>query len=132
MTFVNTSTGTIVSYAWDYESDGTVDSTIQTAPSHNYAAGTWTITLTVADSLGQSSTTSKTVTFTAPIPTCTVPNFKNKQTSAAIQTTWTAAGFATSVIFNPSRPPEFKITKQSLAAGSLQPCATAVITVFDK
>ena len=64
---------------------------------------------------------------------CTVPDFKNLDTDVvpSIQTRWQAAGFVTTVIFNPSRPPEYKITKQSLAKDSSQPCAGTVITVFD-
>ena len=58
--------------------------------------------------------------------------YKNQNTADDIQQQWTTAGFQTQVIFNPSRPPEFKITKQSPSAGSSQPCAATVITVFDK
>ena len=61
-----------------------------------------------------------------------VPDFKNLTTSDAIQTLWQAAGFDTTVIFNPLRPPEFKISKQSLAKGSVLPCSGTVITVLDK
>ena len=132
VTFGNTSTGTITSYAWDFDGDGTTDSTVKDPPTRSYAAGSWTISLTVADALGQASTTSKVVTFAAPIPQCTVPNYKNQNTADNIQQQWTDAGFLTQVIFNPSRPPEFKITKQSASAGSQQPCATTVMTVYDK
>ena len=45
--FVNLSTGDIASYAWDFESDGTVDSTAVN-PSHSYTStGIFTVSLTV-------------------------------------------------------------------------------------
>jgi PKD repeat protein len=131
VSFTNTSTGTITAYAWDFDGNGTTDTTLEDPPTRGYNAGVWAITLTVSNALGQTSTTTKTVTFSAPIPQCTVPNYKNQNTANNIQQQWTNAGFLTTVIFNPSRPPEFKITKQSPAAGSQQPCATTVITVFD-
>jgi PKD repeat protein len=132
VSFTNTSSGSITSYAWDFDGNGTTDSTAQNPGPHTYASGTWNVSLTVGNSIGQTSTTTKTVTVTDPIPQCTVPAYKNQNTADNIQQQWTVAGFQTTVIFNPSRPPEFKITKQSLVAGSQQPCATAVITVYDK
>ena len=50
--------GTIASYAWDFESDGTVDST-EANPTHVYPVGEFTATLTVTDDSGDSD--SKTV-----------------------------------------------------------------------
>jgi PKD repeat protein len=130
--FANKSTGSApLTYLWNF-GDGTT-STAANPPNKTYAAGNWTVTLVVTDSLGtQSAPASRLIAVTAPIPQCTVPNFKNVQTSNAVQVTWTNAGFATTVIFSPLRPPEFKITKQSLASGSQQPCSSTVITVFDK
>src|SRR6266545_1421256 len=52
----------LLSYAWDFTNDGTVDATTATA-SHTYAAGTYTARLTVTDTLGASDT--KTVTISA-------------------------------------------------------------------
>ncbi|MFH1422534.1 MAG: PKD domain-containing protein, partial [Planctomycetota bacterium] len=41
--FTNNSTGTISSYAWDFNNDGTVDSSLQN-PSFSYtASGTYTV-----------------------------------------------------------------------------------------
>ena len=52
--FADASTGTIASYAWDFENDGTVDSTEQN-PVHTYAtAGNYTVNLTVANAGGSS------------------------------------------------------------------------------
>ena len=102
---------------------------MQNPPSKNYAAGTYTVSLTVTDAGGLTSTTSKTLTVTATNPTCIVPDFKNLDTSDAIQTQWQAAGFDTTVIFNPLRPPEYKIKGQSIAKGQSRPCSGTVITV---
>jgi len=61
-----------------------------------------------------------------PNPFCTVPNFNRTQTA---QNDWSDAGFVTSVIFKPLVPPDYNIKTQSYAKGSLQLCATAVVTV---
>jgi PKD repeat protein len=128
VTFDNISTGTNpMTYAWKF-GDGTT-STAKNPPSKPYPAGTWTVELTVTNALG-TSTTTKTFTVLAPIPMCTVPDFKGLDTSPAIQTQWTAAGFQTTVIFNPTRPPEYKIKTQDLKKGDAYPCAGTVITVF--
>jgi PKD repeat protein len=131
VSFTNNSTGTKpLTYLWNF-GDGTT-STAKSPPNKTYAAGNWTVTLVVTDKDGLvSSPASRLITVAAAIPKCTVPNFKNQQTSNAIQVAWTNAGFATAVIFNPLRPPEFRIKSQSLSSGSQQPCASAVITVND-
>ena len=55
--FTDTSNGTVDSWAWDFDNDGTVDSTEQN-PTHTYtAAGTYTAKLTVTNSAGQDSAT---------------------------------------------------------------------------
>jgi PKD repeat protein len=130
VTFTNTSTGSPTKWAWKF-GDGTT-SILQDPPTKSYPAGTWTVELKVDNAIG-TSTTTKTFTVLAPIPMCPVPDFKNLKTDVvpSIQSRWLAAGFSTTVIFNPSRPPEYKITKQSLAKDSSQPCAGTVITVFD-
>lgn len=131
VTFADASSGTIVSWAWSFGDSTT--STLQNPPSKSYATpNTYDVTLTVTDAVGLTSTTTKTLTVGAATPMCIVPDFKNDITSSATQVKWQAAGFSTSVIFNPLRPPEFKITKQSLAKDSSQPCQGTVITVYDK
>jgi PKD repeat protein len=99
-------------------------------PNHSYAAGNWTVTLTVTDANGQSNTGTRPVSVTTAIPQCTVPNFTagSQKTSDQIQVAWTNAGFNTTVIFNPSRPPEFNIQKQNPAPG-LAPCSGTVLTL---
>ncbi|NRA96150.1 MAG: lamin tail domain-containing protein [Planctomycetes bacterium] len=45
----------IQSWAWDFENDGTIDSTQQN-PAHTYTPGTYTVSLTVTDTVNGSST----------------------------------------------------------------------------
>ena len=130
--FTNNSTGTNpLTYAWDFDTNGTTDATSKNA-SHLYnTAGTYTVTLTVTDSNGLSNSGTATITVAAAVPMCTVPNFtnQNQQTSDQVQVKWNDAGFSTTVVFNPTRPPEYKIKSQNPSAGSSQPCATTVLTV---
>jgi PKD repeat protein len=55
--FTDQSTGTVTGWAWDFNNDGTTDSTIKN-PSYTYStAGTYTIKLTVSNSGGSNSIT---------------------------------------------------------------------------
>ena len=55
VTFTDDSTGSITSWAWDFNNDGTVDSTVQ-SPSYQYTArGTYTVNLTVTGPGGKDS-----------------------------------------------------------------------------
>lgn len=132
VTLTNTSTSStpITSYAWDFGNSSTATTAGPFTKSYT-SAGTYTVTLKVTNSFGQNSTASKVITVASTTPSCTVPDFKNVTTSNAVQTTWTTAGFSTTVIFNPARPPEYKITKQSLKEGTSQLCS-AGITVYDR
>lgn len=54
-------------YAWDFDSNGTIDST-QENPTHNYNnSSSYTATLTVTDSMGLSSTSSEVIIFPSEI-----------------------------------------------------------------
>jgi len=66
ISFYSDSTGRIDSYQWSF-GDGTPDGTDMTAMHQYSAADTYTVQLTVSNSLG-SSTASKTVTIVAPPP----------------------------------------------------------------
>jgi PKD repeat protein len=129
--FTDTSTGSKpLTYLWDFGNGNT--STLKNPPNQTYAAGNWTVTLVVTDSGGLvSSPASRLITVAPAIPQCTVPNFKGQMTSNQMQVDWTNAGFSTAVIFNPLRPPEFRVKTQSLKAGSTAPCGSAVITLTD-
>ncbi len=70
VTFSDQSTGNPTSYAWDFNNDGTVDSTAKN-PSYTYsAAGTYTVKLTVTNSAGSNSLTRTgyiTVNYSVPV-----------------------------------------------------------------
>ena len=64
--------GSIASWLWDFTSDGIIDSAEQN-PQHTFAsAGTYTVSLTVTDNDGESSTVEQTVTVTEPTPVTTI------------------------------------------------------------
>ena len=117
----STSSDVITSWNWTF-GDGTT-SALQNPLAKTYAQGTWVVTLTVTDSLG-SATAQKTIVVTPAAPMCTVPDFVGVNTAQKIQQTWTDAGFTSTVIFNPARPPEYKIGSQSLLANSSQLCSS--------
>ena len=75
--FTSQSTGTITSYAWDFNNDGTVDSTTQN-PTYTYnTAGTYTVKLTVTGPGGSNSLTrTNYVTVTQARPDLTITNFQ--------------------------------------------------------
>jgi glucose/arabinose dehydrogenase/PKD repeat protein/type 1 glutamine amidotransferase len=67
--------GESISFAWDFTSDGTVDSA-DPAPSYTYTTnGTYTARLTVTDSSGKTAVLTRTITVgnTAPVVTVTSP-----------------------------------------------------------
>ncbi len=56
--------GTIVSYQWDFQNDGTFDATGSIAFFQYAAPGTYTVRLVVTDNLGATGSTTRTVTVT--------------------------------------------------------------------
>ena len=69
VTFTDASTGTITSWQWDFNGDGTIDSTVQNPPQYTYTtAGTYTASLTVTGPCGTS-----TITHEIVVSTCTPP-----------------------------------------------------------
>ncbi|KKG15006.1 hypothetical protein EO98_16705 [Methanosarcina sp. 2.H.T.1A.6] len=80
--FTDASTGTIASYSWDFNNDGSIDSYEQN-PSHTYAsAGTYTVNLTVTGPGGSDSEV-KTgyITVSEPLPEAPVAAFTATPTS---------------------------------------------------
>lgn len=61
--------GTIVSYAWDTDNDGTTDATGATTSKVFTVPGTYVVKLTVTDNNGATSTSTKTVSVTSVPPT---------------------------------------------------------------
>ena len=69
VTFTDASTGTITSWQWDFNGDGTIDSTVQNPPQYTYTtAGTYTASLIVTGPCGTS-----TITHEIVVSTCTPP-----------------------------------------------------------
>jgi PKD repeat protein len=123
--FTDTSTGAPTAWAWDFDNNGTVDSTIKN-PSYVYTvAGTYTVKLTATNAGGPASKTIANM-ITVSVGTCTVPNFANTSSSAA-QATWNAAGFTTTVNFQQGNLP-WTINSQTQVVGLSIPC-NSLITV---
>lgn len=123
--FTDTSTGAPTAWAWDFDNNGTTDSTLQN-PTHAYAAaGTYSVKLTVTYGTGPASKLVPNM-ITVTVNTCVVPNFANTLSSAA-QATWAAAGFTTTVNFQQGNLP-WTIKSQNQVVGQVIPC-TSPITV---
>ncbi|WP_155396543.1 PKD domain-containing protein [Methanosarcina barkeri] len=80
--FIDASTGNISSYAWDFDNDGTVDSTEQN-PVHIYtAAGNYTVNLTVSNADGSDSEVkTEYIIVSEPLSGSPVANFTANMTS---------------------------------------------------
>ncbi|MBI9040706.1 PKD-like domain-containing protein, partial [Lutibacter sp.] len=68
---------TSYTYEWDFENDGTIDSTIETPTNIFAAVGDYTVTLTVTDNLGCSATESKTASVRVPALTAGIATTRN-------------------------------------------------------
>lgn len=96
------SDGQIVSYGWDF-GDATSATTVTATTTHEYeSAGTYTVTLTVADNRGGTATTTKQVTATMPPQFTVLASDRFERTvssgwgSADTGGAWTAVGGASS------------------------------------
>jgi PKD repeat protein len=106
----------IQSYLWHF-GDGSASTAAN--PTHTYARpGTYTVSLTVTDSKGQTGSKSGPLTVAA---SCRVPNVKGKTQSAA-KTAITAAGCTLGSVHKPSRK-----TGSRLVVGSQSPSAGSVV-----
>jgi PKD repeat protein len=130
VTFTDASSGSPVVWSWTFGDGGTSNAQ---NPMHQYTtAGTFTVTLTVTDSGGAFDSTSQQITVTNPSPAiCVVPDYVTSGVlNTSAQSIWTAAGFTTTVDFNPNGG-TWPILKQSLVANTSLPC-NSTITVFKK
>jgi PKD repeat protein len=80
--FTDTSTGNVSSYSWDFDNDGTVDSTEQN-PIYTYtAAGNYTVNLTVSNADGNDfEVKTDYIVVSEPLPGAPVANFTATPTS---------------------------------------------------
>jgi PKD repeat protein len=117
------SIGAITTYAWDFDGNGTTDSTAPN-PTHTYsAAGTYTVSLTVGDGT-TTDTETKVDYINVGVPTCTIPNVsdgnkrKNKATSDLV-----AAGF---VVVQNGGNGNWIVLSQIPQGGLVVPCGSTV------
>uniref|UniRef100_UPI000A504FC4 PKD domain-containing protein n=1 Tax=Methanosarcina horonobensis TaxID=418008 RepID=UPI000A504FC4 len=86
--FIDHSKGIVSSYSWDFDNDGTVDSTEQN-PSHTYnAAGNYTVNLTVANVAGSDSEVkTEYIVVSEPVPEAPIANFTAAPTAGDVPLT---------------------------------------------
>jgi PKD repeat protein len=121
--FSNASTAPSTAWAWDFQNNGSVDSTAENPTFVYTAAGTYTVKLTITTATGPLT---KTVTnmITVNTPLCIVPSFNGTSSSTA-QATWTAAGFTTMVDFKQGNLP-WTIQSQTITGGTSVFCGTPI------
>src|SRR5207247_1419856 len=96
--FTDLSTGGPVTWAWDFDNDGTVDDTTAN-PMHTYTAqGSYSVKLTVTYPSGPPVTVVKTGYVKVGPPKCTVPDFSGQSTNAA-PGLWSGAGFTGAIAY---------------------------------
>ncbi|MHC5060204.1 MAG: PKD domain-containing protein [Planctomycetota bacterium] len=97
VSFTDESTGPVDSWAWDFDDNGSIDST-QQSPSHIYgSAGTYTVALTVSGPGGSDSVTDI-ITVDEPIPAAPVADFSASPTNGLAPLTVNFTDQSTGVI----------------------------------
>ena len=118
--FVEVTSGvTYTTWEWDFDGDGTIDDTGESANQNYPDPGSYTVTLTVTDSTGATNSQTKVAYIIVSERICTVPDFANVRTGAA-QGLWNSAGFTTNITFLPGRN-NYKIQQQTLTGGTENP-----------
>jgi PKD repeat protein len=121
--FTDQSVGTPTAWAWDFDNNGTIDSTVQN-PTYIYVnAGTYSVKLTATFAAGPSSKLVPNM-ITVTVGTCTVPNFAGISSSAA-QAIWGVAGFTTTVNFQQGNLP-WTIQSQNQVVSQVIPCNSPI------
>jgi PKD repeat protein len=109
-------------WSWTF-GDGTTST--QQNPSKTYAtSGTYTVTLTIEDEVGETATLVKTNYVSVSDGLCKVPNFTGAWSYDA-QALWGSAGFLTQVKFGSQDLP-WTIKSQSVVGNSDVPCASEI------
>ena len=130
--FTDKSSGNPTTWAWDFQNDGTVDSTAKNPIFKYMTAGTYDVKLTVTNSAGTFFTVKKPF-IVVDVADCTVPSFTGKKRNNA-QSLWGAsgAGFTTTVQDVAGAPKgNYTIGFQSITPGTIIPC-NSTIQVSDK
>jgi len=137
VTFTDASTGTPTSWAWDFQNDGTVDSTEEN-PSHVYdTAGTYTVNLTVTNAGGSDSEV-KTDYITVTEAILPVLNVNTGIRYASIQAAVTAATAGDEILVSDGSYTENVVIDRSItllsengAAATTVTAASTTTPVFD-
>lgn len=119
---------TYTNYQWDFDNNGTFDATGQNTTHAYLTDGVYDVRLKVTDNTGATNELIKKGYIVITNKICTVPDFGNTRTNQA-QNKWAAAGFTTSVLFDPG-PNNYKIVTQSITGGTIDPqpggCAATI------
>ena len=130
--FTDQSSNNPTTWAWDFQNDGTVDSTIKDPLFTYQQAGTYDVKLTVTNAAGTFFTLKKPFIVVS-VADCTVPSFTGVKRNQA-QGLWgpSGAGFSTIVQDAAGAPNgNYTIGFQSITPGTIAPCSS-VIQVSDK
>jgi PKD repeat protein len=99
VTFTDESTGSISSYAWDFNNDGTNESTLQNPEPYTYATpGTYTVNLTVTGLGGNDSEVKTDYITVNPAPAAPVAGFSGSPRSGSAPLTVTFSDASTGTI----------------------------------
>jgi PKD repeat protein len=121
--FTDASVGSPTAWAWDFDNNGTTDSTAQN-PTYTYVnAGTYSVKLTATFATGSAFKLVPNM-ITVTVGTCTVPNFAGLPSSAA-QAIWAVAGFTTTVNFQQGNLP-WTIQSQNQVVAQVIPCNSPI------
>jgi PKD repeat protein len=110
---------TYTEWQWDFQNDGTFDTTGRSA-SHTYPTdGEYDVRLRVTDNAGNANEVTKDAFVVVSNRICTVPDFATVRRNQA-QQRWANAGFTTIVTFLPGQN-NYKIQTQTLVGGTVDP-----------
>jgi PKD repeat protein len=131
--FTDESTNTPTTWAWDFNNDGTTDSTDKN-PSHQYTAvGTYSVSLTAANA-GGSDTVTRTnyITVTVPVPVITSisPNHGDVEGGTTVTITGTGLTGATSVMFGTNAGSSVNVVSDTTITVTSPAADTGVSSVY--